>query len=251
MAYAILSDIHGNVGALHAVLEDIESEGIDTIYCLGDIIGYGPEPRECLQIAMDEFVFSLKGNHEHGILFEPIGFNETAAISAEWTREQLNDPERDRDQNHSFWNFLGDLPAEKKQDDIHYVHASPVDPTGQYVLPADIRNTRKMRDIFDRIEQTCFGGHTHIPGVFEKGRDEFLRPDMLEGSYDMNRAKALINVGSVGQPRDGNTDACYVIISDEEVQYRRVSYPVRETAEKIWRHKGLPNVLAKRLLSGQ
>ncbi len=251
MGYAIVSDIHANQEALTAVMEDIDDQNVERILCLGDVIGYGPDPRETLDVAIKRFEFSLKGNHEHAILFQPIGFNESATKSANWTKEQINDTSFDREENHRLWNFLGELKDSKTKEDILYVHASPVDPVNQYVLPGDIHNRQKMDEIFSHIEGVCFGGHTHIPGVFEEGKGQFLSPEELDHSYDLNENRALINVGSVGQPRDGNTDACYVIIEDEEVHYRRVAYDVQKTAERIKNADGLPDVLGQRLLAGR
>ena len=110
---ALISDLHSNVEALEAVLKDVESQGCSTVYCLGDLIGYGPNPREMLRHAFN-WSWSLRGNHEDALLFLALDFNPEAAQAIDWTRSQLNDQAAPRDENHRMWNYLGDLPDVKK-----------------------------------------------------------------------------------------------------------------------------------------
>lgn len=253
MTFAIVSDIHANIEALRAVVSDIQSRDIEKTICLGDIIGYGPNPRETTTFALNNFDFSLKGNHEEAVLFEPVGFNETATISAEWTREQLSNFEDNPDEDHTLWNFLGNLPPQKTKEEMAFVHASPIEPTSQYLFPDDIQDHSLMNRIFELIPHVGFGGHTHVPGIFEEDPHNFMHPTEIERTYQIQEhKKAFINVGSVGQPRDGITDACYVIIhQDQTVEFRRISYNVKQTAQKLFEEEELPNSLGKRLLEGK
>ncbi len=251
MSYAILSDIHANLEALQAVLDDLESFDVDRILCLGDVIGYGPNPCETLKISMDIFEFVLKGNHEHAVLFNPAGFNKSAAASTKWTRDQINDADTEADLRTRFWNFLGGMDEMVEEEEVLYVHATPVSPITQYLVPEDVHDHEKIKKVFDEIERVSFGGHTHIPGVFEEGRDEFLDPKSIDQMYTLNDRKVHINVGSVGQPRDGIRDSSYVIVDGNDIHFRRVPYEVKLTAKKIMSIDRLSNSLGSRLLSGK
>ncbi len=249
MKRAIISDIHGNLEALQAVLEDIASQGGEQIVCLGDIVGYGPNPCECVDWAM-RFAATVLGNHDQGALFDPEGFSSGAERAIFWTRQQLETGSSEPDQNRERWNFLCELPRCLREEPFLFVHGSPRNPLSEYVFPEDARNERKLRKIFSLVPQYCFQGHTHVPGVFtEDGR--FLRPDQLGGVYTLAEQKCLINVGSVGQPRDGNPRACYVLIDEDFVHFRRVDYPVEETAAKIFAIPELDRFLGERLSSGR
>ncbi len=249
MRRAIISDIHGNLVALEAVLEDIREQGIETIYCLGDVIGYGPRPRECLLICKN-FALNLLGNHEEAVLFEPIGFNARAKSAVEWTKQQLSLPDQPREENSALWNLVGSMESTHTEEDVLYVHGSPRDPTREYVFVSDIRNPEKMREIFAAQEQmTCFAGHTHTAGVFTEDF-EFLHPSQIGNCYSVGEKKVLINVGSVGQPRDGDPRASYVIFDGETVEFRRVKYDIEE-AIAHFRETPLPEELALRLIEGR
>jgi diadenosine tetraphosphatase ApaH/serine/threonine PP2A family protein phosphatase len=250
---AIVSDIHGNLEALEAVLLDIEEKGLSDpdIYCLGDVIGYGPNPRECLQRAMG-FRACLLGNHEEALLTHPDDFNEKARQAIDWTRDQLNDPEADREINYGFWNFLGSLPRSLALDErVHLVHASPRQPTREYVMPRDIKDVEKMKAIFaHQTTSVCFCGHTHYPGIF--GEDlTFVSPHQDGNRFELDERRVLINVGSVGQPRDGDPRACYVTFEGSVLEYHRVPYDFVATQRKIARTEALPNFLAARLAKGR
>jgi predicted phosphodiesterase len=161
---AIISDIHGNLEALEAVLADIKQKGITEILCLGDIIGYGPNPRECIDKVMATCKLSLLGNHDQGALFDPEGFNPGAERAIFWTREQLE--KGDPRGNEKRWEYLGELPRFHKDGDLLFVHGSARNPLNEYVFPEDIYNQRKMERIFSLVPKYCFQGHTHVPGVF-------------------------------------------------------------------------------------
>lgn len=246
---AIVSDVHSNMEALQAVLDDIHENECEEIVCLGDLIGYGPNPRQVLRIATDLFEFTLMGNHEEGILYQPVGFNWKAEASAWWTKDQLKSTRYPGDDNKRYWEYLEQMPRFATHGDVLYVHASPLDPTREYVMPEACYNPDFMRQIFAKIKRVAFGGHTHLPGIFFPDKP-FLDQRQVEGPYPIVKGKFFVNVGSVGQPRDGDTRACYVICDGKTVLFRRVSYNYRKTARKIKRIKRLPNALGARLSLG-
>lgn len=249
MKRAIVSDIHGNLEALTAVLADIETQGIKEIYCLGDIVGYGPNPCECIDLVMN-FASAVMGNHDHGALFDPEGFSSGAERAIFWTRDQLEMPGPQREQNRQRWRFLCDLPRTRREDGVLYVHGSSRNPLNEYVFPEDAHNPRKLEKIFGLIERCCFQGHTHVPGVFgESGR--FVRPEQMGSRYELGREKVMINVGSVGQPRDGDRRSCYAVLDDGTVRFRRVEYAFEETVRKIYAVPELDNFLGDRLREGR
>jgi predicted phosphodiesterase len=246
---AIISDVHSNIEALEAVLDDIHEHECEEIVCLGDLLGYGPSPRQVLKIAMDLFEFTLLGNHEEGILYQPVGFNWKAEASAWWTKDQLKSPHYPAHENRKYWTYLEQMPRFATHGDVLYVHASPIDPTREYVMPEACYNPEFMTAIFKKIKRVAFGGHTHLPGIFFENRP-FLQQNRIEGPYPVVKGKFFVNVGSVGQPRDGDTRSCYVIFDGKTVLFRRVEYNYRKTARKIRRIKRLPNALGMRLALG-
>jgi predicted phosphodiesterase len=246
---AILSDIHGNLEALEAVLGDIAAQGIQTIYCLGDIIGYGPNPRECVDQAMG-FAACVLGNHDQGALFDPEGFSSGAERAIFWTRTQLEDAGGDVEQARRRWRFLCELPRQIREGSLLFVHGSARNPLNEYVFPEDIYNPRKLTRIFTFIEGVCFQGHTHVPGVFTEDC-RFLTPGELGNQYVLNGKRTMINVGSVGQPRDGIFHASYVVLEENRIEFRRVAYPVETTIAKIHRVEELDRFLGDRLREGR
>ncbi|HJT30496.1 MAG TPA: metallophosphoesterase family protein [Pirellulales bacterium] len=249
MKRALISDIHSNLEGLEAVLEDIAQQGITEIYCLGDIIGYGPNPRECIDLVMKMQVCIL-GNHDQGALFDPEGFNQGAERAIFWTREQLEDPIGNPGDNAKRWDFLGELPRNRRENGFLFVHGSARNPLNEYVFPEDIYNQRKMEKLFSLIEQHCFQGHTHVPGVFTQSLN-FFSPEEVGYQYRLTPEKTMVNVGSVGQPRDGDPRACYVVLEDEMLRFRRVEYPFEKTIEKIYATPELDNFLGDRLREGR
>jgi diadenosine tetraphosphatase ApaH/serine/threonine PP2A family protein phosphatase len=244
---AILSDIHGNIEALHAVIADIRQNGIEEIYCLGDIVGYGPNPCECVDLAMT-FDRCVLGNHEQGALYDPEGFSSGAERAIQWTSAQLQD-ESD-EQNRQRWEFLCELPRNIRENGHTYVHGSPRSPLHEYIFPEDVYNTRKLEKVFGLIQGTCFIGHTHVPGIFTDD-GKYLSPSEFDMKIELDDKKTLVNVGSVGQPRDNDKRSCYVILSDKTLEFRRVDYPFDETIEKIYAIPQLDNFLGDRLREGR
>jgi len=246
---ALISDIHSNLESFRAVLADIREQGISEIFCLGDVVGYGPNPCECIDLAMKCRV-CLLGNHDQGALFDPEGFNSGAERAIFWTRNQLESSDSNmRDQDRR-WDFLGELPRDYQEDDLLFVHGSARNPLNEYVFPEDIYNRRKLEKIFALVRRYAFQGHTHVPGVFTENFN-FISPEDLGCEYHLSDEKAMINVGSVGQPRDGDPRSCYVVLDDDVVHFRRVEYPVEQTIEKIHAIPELDNFLGDRLRDGR
>ncbi len=234
MKRAIVSDIHGNLEALEAVFADIERRGIRRVYCLGDVVGYGPNPRECIDLVMLCEV-CLLGCTDSAVLSDSAS-SDDAPPAIRWTREQLQGA-RDEERNAHRWEFLRRLPHEHREQRQLFLHGSARRPLDGYVFPEDIYNQRKMEKIFAAFDQHCFQGRTRVPGVFTENC-KFWTPEEIDYEYLLNDEKAMINVGSVGQPRDGDSRACYVTLDDSRVTFRRVDYDLGKTIRKI---EGLPH----------
>ncbi len=246
---AILSDVHSNLEALQAVLQDAAARGATAHYCLGDIVGYGPNPRECLELAM-AFDLNLLGNHDQAALFDPKDFNPTAERATYWTRAQIDAPVKNRQAADRRWEFLSELPTTHRQDDLFLVHGSPANPLHEYVFPEDIYNPRKMSRLFGLIKRYCFCGHSHIPGIFTDDQ-VFSSPDEINFTHELDGRKTLCNVGSVGQPRDGDPRACYVLLDGQTIHFRRVAYDFEATVRKIYAVPELDPFLGDRLRTGR
>lgn len=261
---AIISDIHGNLEALTSVLRDIHSKKIERIVCLGDVIGYGANPKECLDIVFEKCSSVVMGNHEYAILSDDYKkhLNSLASMSIEWASKQLSSQDKTRisDLDFSFRESSG-------QKSIVYAHGTPND-FSIYVREHIVQNNEIVGIWCSTPEEICFHGHSHTPGIILKTRyqhkpvidDKFLahlpgykKPIKVQGSsyqgYIFIRAmslprktlsisgieKAFINVGSVGQPRDRDPRACYAIYNDEteRVCWRRVLYDIETASKKI------------------
>ncbi|MEM1423631.1 MAG: metallophosphoesterase family protein [Planctomycetota bacterium] len=261
MKTAIISDIHGNASALRAVLADIDARGdVDRIVCLGDIIGYGPEPLACVDLVAERCAWSLMGNHDFGVLYEPTNFNAAAENAAYWTRLQFEGTQ-DVEERQRRYRFLGRLRVRVVEADaiagsrpLLAVHGSPRRPINEYIFPDDaVGDQMKMRALFEEIEGVAFCGHTHVPGVFTD-EPEFYPPDELgEGmTYTFSaEEKAIVNVGSVGQPRDFDPRASYALMDDAGVSFVRVEYDIDATASRIRAIPELTDWLAERLYEGR
>lgn len=248
--FAIVSDIHGNLEAFTTVLAEIERRGIQHIVCLGDIVGYGPNPKECLDLVATRCRASLMGNHDFAVFYEPFNFNQGAETACYWTRKCFEE-DTDIARRANRWKFLGNLPVRIRTNDFLAVHASPRRPINEYIFPDDIyTNPSKFVSIFERFEKLCFVGHTHVPGVFLEGPD-FYSPDELEFKFDRTDEKAIINVGSVGQPRDRDPRSSFVIVSETAIEFVRLEYDVETTVKKVEAISELDNFLGSRLLDGR
>jgi predicted phosphodiesterase len=244
---ALISDIHSNYEALTAVIADIQKHDVDQVICLGDIVGYGPNPCECVDLAMECDVVIL-GNHDQGALFDPEGFNSGAERAIFWTRAQLENAVGP--QAEARWEFLGERPRMYKDGDFLFVHGSARNPLNEYVFPEDIYNPRKMERIFQLVDKYCFQGHTHVPGIFTENLN-FFSPADVNYRYELDGTKTLVNIGSVGQPRDGDNRACYVLLDGTTVIYRRIDYDFETTARKIHNIPDLDRFLGDRLREGR
>jgi diadenosine tetraphosphatase ApaH/serine/threonine PP2A family protein phosphatase len=250
---ALISDIHANLEALRAVLADIDRLRVREVFCLGDTLGYGPDPRECLELVRERCRVTLLGNHDAAVLVEPDGFAESAEQAVLWHRELLTGGDEPRR-----WEFLAGLSDTHTEGGTLLVHGSPRNPRHEYVFPEDIDNARKMTRILALIDGECFCGHTHIPGIlFAEGPEGpfswEMDGDSKKAAYRLRPRgpKALVNVGSVGQPRDGDWRACYALWDGEVVVFRRIPYDVRTTVRKIHEQPRLMNFLGDRLLEGR
>ena len=241
MRYGILSDVHSNLEALEVVLAAVAKDGIDQLLCAGDLIGYGPDPVSCLERLTRKIAHAVCGNHDCAAAgrLELDWFNDTARAAVEWTVGQLSKEERD---------YLHDLPLVWQNAEVTVVHGSLEEPE-QFHYIFDLADAETCL----KLQQTpvAFIGHTHVPGIFiqEGSRIAFHRPQQ---PVHLNpRLKYLVNVGSVGQPRDGDPRAAYCLYdtSAPSVEIRRVSYSITKTQEKM-RTAGLPEFLAQRLDSG-
>lgn len=252
MRQALISDIHGNFEALSAVLADIQSRKVDRIVCLGDIVGYGPNPCQCLDQVMQKCALTILGNHDQAALFDPEGFNPVALRAIYWTRDELDRGPGPASAINRRWDFLSELPKFHQAGDILYVHGSPRDTTNEYVFPETIYDQARMRLLFEKVTRLCFQGHTHMPGVFTTD-GEFITPEDCEYSFPLSDEKLMINVGSVGQPRDEDPRSCYVIMDDEQdsLQFHRIEYEIEKTIEKIYAISDLDNMLGDRLRGGR
>lgn len=229
MRIAVLSDVHSNLHALEAVLRDIEEVGVDTLAFLGDAVGYNAHPQQCVELLSEHAEVAVLGNHDDAVLSGgEEWFNEAARAGVEHSRRELDDLAR---------GYLSKLPLQASFHGIHLVHGSPRNPTTEYVFPDThpealeeiVRHPSVGED--DRIVAM---GHTHVPFVREVTE------------------LVVTNVGSVGQPRDGDPRACYAIIEPDtlDVTHRRVPYDVEAAADAV-RKAGLPTMLAERLAEGR
>ena len=242
MRVAVISDIHGNLHALEAVLAAIDDERPDAIWCLGDLVGYGPRPNECTEAVAQRANVCLVGNHDLGVTgaISLEEFSHDAATAARWTQTVLEDRWR---------TFLESLQPTAQVEGADLYHASPRDPVWDYVLTAD-----GAYDALNRTEAPLvLVGHSHvaIQVVLAGGRlDGGLAPAGTE--VDLNAGRYLINPGSVGQPRDGDPRAAFLILDFDRMfaTFRRVEYPVEQTQAEL-REAGLPETLAERLAHGQ
>jgi diadenosine tetraphosphatase ApaH/serine/threonine PP2A family protein phosphatase len=241
MRYAILGDIHGNSEALQAVLKLIKKQNIDTLLCIGDIVGYGADPGECVKLIRREKIISVAGNHDYAAagLNDTDNFNSYAAAAVAWTKEKLS---------KTHLAFLAKLPLTKTIENFMLVHAGPKSPhTWGY-----IRDEQSAQINIKALKQNlCFIGHSHIPITIYGNNKEceyFFKTEFVLDSTH----KYIINVGSVGQPRDNNPKACFAIYDTKvnSVRIIRIPYDIELTKKKILEN-GLPPTLAHRLSKGR
>ncbi len=238
MKIAVISDIHSNLEALSTVITFLKEQQIRRIFCLGDVVGYGPRPNECVELVRRNCEVCLMGNHDHAVIGETdiTYFNAHAQESVLWTQRQLT---------AANMQFLKKLKFQHQLDDILLVHSTPLHPEAwDYIF-----SEREARYYMDEIPQRLvFIGHSHLPIVFSYNEGKRYQERML---LNLTHDRYIVNVGSVGQPRDGDPRACFVLYDVEEyiLEYVRLEYDVQKTYQEILDHH-LPTFLAMRLLSG-
>jgi diadenosine tetraphosphatase ApaH/serine/threonine PP2A family protein phosphatase len=232
MRIAIISDIHANLYALDQVLSDIHSIVVDEIYCLGDIVGYGPFPNECVSLVRRECSVVIAGNHDYGLIGKtPLNhFTSDGRDALIWTKKQISKENLE---------YLERRPLSVVQNNFTLVHASPFDPEH---WPRILTMEEAQRAFWAFSTRICFIGHTHIPTI--------VGEDLTINAFRKD-CRFLINVGSVGQPRDGDPRASYGILETENLSYelKRVTYDTDASAKAIF-DAGLPKALGKRLVVG-
>lgn len=253
MKVAIISDLHSNREALDAVFAHIRGLGITTLYCLGDVVGYGPEPEHCVDLVRGHAKLCLLGNHDEALFHDASDFNPHARTAVEYTRDRMRPHWYSSSEKKARWKWLSELPLTHVEGRFTFVHGSTRDPVREYVLSTDgFLNPGKLRAIFDSFDGVALGGHTHHPGM----HSDDLRFTGLEGKEELTLPlpegeQFFINVGSTGQPRDGDNRACYAVIEDHQVTWYRVPYDYRKTMAKILDTGVLSEILARRLALGK
>ncbi|MBM3118850.1 MAG: metallophosphoesterase family protein [Chloroflexi bacterium] len=242
MRYAILGDIHSNLAAFEAVLRDVESRGgFDKIWCLGDVVGYGPDPHECIELLCQYDHICVAGNHDWAAIskMDTTDFNPVAARACHWTAQQLTPEDID---------YLQNLPLNFCQDDFTLVHGSPREPIWEYLLGSEA-----AQDNFAYFETAyCLVGHSHVPLIFEFFEGVAIyRVFPEENGLPLGENRLIINPGGVGQPRDGDPRASYAIYDtdNQTVYHYRVEYDIAATQKKMTEY-GLPLPLIVRLGQG-
>jgi predicted phosphodiesterase len=240
---AVITDIHGNWHALAAVLDEITAEEPDEVWCLGDLVGYGPQPNRCVSETKEHADLCLVGNHDLGVLGRiDIGdFTPDAATVVRWTADNLEADAR---------SYLGELEAKGERDDVQVFHGSPRDPVWEYILSEEAARAA--------LEQTTaplvLVGHSHIPIALRLTNGNQLAGGLAKGGtgLELSEGRWLLNPGSVGQPRDGDPRAAYLWLDlgAHEAEFRRVAYNVQRTQKEILQN-GLPESLAARLANGE
>ena len=251
MRFAVISDIHSNVEALTAVFAHIDQLGIDRVFCLGDVVGYGPEPEPCVDMVSSRCEFTIRGNHDDALFTNADRFNPYARNALDWTRDRLAPGFFRPRANRARWEFLKSLELERRIDDLYFVHGSPRDPVNEYIYREDVffNAEGKLKTIFKKVDRALFVGHTHLPMVLTDSLKSFVPED--DGvSFDLEKERYIINVGSVGQPRDHDTRACFVEYDDGRVTFHRVAYDVEVVIAKIAACRALDPVLGTRLRDG-
>ncbi len=242
MRIGIISDIHSNLEALKTVLESAEMQNIDEYICLGDIVGYGANPNECIDMVKELTSRIIAGNHDFGVcnLTDTSYFNDVARKAIEWTKKVIRKENMD---------FLKSLPLVMEYQNIFFVHSTPSFPDEwNYVL--SMYDAMKEFNFFEN--PICFVGHSHQPVIFSINPDNEIGSSIDDSLVLKNRKRYIVNAGSVGQPRDGNSKASFLVYDNEKksVTFSRIEYDVKKTQTKIL-DAGLPPFLAQRLEIGR
>jgi predicted phosphodiesterase len=241
MRVAVISDVHANRHALDAVLDAVEAESPDAVWCLGDTVGYGPQPNECCDLVRDRSDLCLVGNHDLVVLGDLAvsDFNEEAAAAASWTSDVLTDAARD---------FLADLKPAAEAFGVSLYHASARDPVWEYILSEEAARATFELAAADLI----LVGHSHVALALQQNDGRVGGGLAPAGAEVELEGRWLLNPGSVGQPRDGDPRAAWLLLDLDRrfASFRRVRYSVEKTQAEM-RDRGLPPSLAARLSRGE
>lgn len=247
---AILSDVHGNLEALEAVLVDAKHNGADEFVCLGDLVGYGPDPIPCIEEVMS-WQIVLMGNHDHAAISDDDLSGWTAGAARRtilnFRRSLINEGKQEVGQ------FLASRPTSHVSE-AFYVHGTPHDHLHEYLFPEDIYNQKKMDAVSKCFDAVCFCGHTHIPGIFVQRKPDtwdYFSSAETQDRVILGNQRIICNVGSVGQPRDDEPRASYVLFDGSEIRFRRVEYDVERTIAKIRADDDFDDLLGDRLGEGR
>ncbi len=245
MKYGVISDIHANYHAMKNVLGFLYEEKVDLIINCGDVVGYGPQPNRCIEVIRNkEKCLNIMGNHDWAVAWseDMSNFRSTAGDVVRWTKENISE------ENLS---YLKSLKSEKELDEFMFVHGSPMFPLSEYIFTEKkaAKNFKKMK------KGICFVGHTHTPVYYEKNKENKVKTFFFEENEPVilqKNSSYIVNVGSVGQPRDGNPFASVCIYDSDSsvVRLNRVEYDIKKTQEEI-QAAGIPQYLAKRLSMGR
>ncbi|MBD3321964.1 MAG: metallophosphoesterase [Chitinivibrionales bacterium] len=280
---ALISDIHANFEALSCVCNDIESQGVDDIMCLGDIVGYGPDPEACVDMVMSKASVSLMGNHDFALVYGPTGFNPIAAEAIRFTQDKMAPSLAERTSEDILpkinyfpcacrdttppclvlertvparWDFIETLARTHAQDRAVFVHGSVLDPISEYVFPdtyAGTWETGRLQSMFEKTDWLIFCGHTHLPCIITSNL-RCIFPGSVNYRFRLDPAeKYIINIGSVGQPRDRDNRSCYLLYDQtgQTVEWRRVPYDIDTVVKKIETTCGVDNWCGERLRMGR
>lgn len=250
MKYGVISDIHSNLEALESVIKVCKEEGVERYLCVGDIVGYAANPSECLKITLDLGGAIVAGNHDWGVSgkFSLEYFSPLAKEAVEWTMDRLSRQEI---------GFVGELPLAHREENFTLVHGTLYNPEDFYYLD----DSSKALSTFAVLDsEICFVGHTHRPRIFIEESGHLVLGDLFSSWLNgiplelrtVDSRRYIINIGSVGQPRDGDSRASFVIYDTEQktVLLKRVPYDFKTTQDKILK-AGLPKFLATRLSKGK
>jgi len=257
-ALALISDLHANRESLEAIFADIDRRREATaVACLGDLVGYGPDPEAVIDLVSARCAWTLLGNHDFALLNAPAGFNAVAAGAILCQRSFMAPgvyahDDSARTEKERRWDFLRNLPEEKWLGEDLFVHASPRDKIFEYILPTDpANNPAKLEKVFAMLKRHCFVGHTHVPGVITEGM-RWLSEKDCGGAYVFRPGvRAIVNVSSAGQPRDRDPRACYAVLYEDKILWRRVAYDIDKTIRRVAERGCIDPVCGERLRYGK
>jgi diadenosine tetraphosphatase ApaH/serine/threonine PP2A family protein phosphatase len=241
MSYAVISDVHANLHALEAVLQDINGKGITDIYFIGDAVGYGPRPNQCIDIIKQRCILTLAGNHDWAAIgyTDITYFNKYAKQAIEWTIEELSNEHMEDIKSFN-------LIKSSEKEDAFFAHATPMEP----VLWSYLFTVEQVEKNFSAFKQSiCFIGHSHLAIVFELevSGQIYIHKDPI--IIKNKQSRYIVNTGSVGQPRDNDNRSSYAVIQDDTIEIVRVTYDIEATQAEM-KAAGLPEMLINRLSFG-